>query len=61
MKDKLIEVLKVAVVIFVAWFMLSFTASFIQSIEAQNDPLVCTKDYYIEYILFTDMFCEVQE
>lgn len=59
MKDKLIEFLKGAAVLFVTWCGFSLAASFLQAMNAQNDPSVCAKDYYIEYILFTDMFCEV--
>jgi hypothetical protein len=61
MKDKLIEALKVAAVIFIVWSTLSIVASFLQAMNAQKDPSVCAKDYYIEYILFTDMFCEVEK
>tara|TARA_R110002124_G_C8974544_1_gene515802 strand:- start:40923 stop:41120 length:198 start_codon:yes stop_codon:yes gene_type:complete len=65
MKDKTSEILKnvggFIAVLFLAWVTLSLVASFLQAMNANKDPSVCAKDYYIEYILFTDMFCEVSK
>ncbi len=65
MKDKTSEILKniggFIVVLFFAWSVMSFLASSIQAMNANKDPSVCDKDYYIEYVLFTDMFCEVSK
>ena len=66
MKSKTSEILKnvggFIVVLFFAWVILSLAASIIQQASNVNNvPLVCDRDYYIEYILFTDMFCEVSK
>ncbi len=65
MKYKVSEILKnvggFIAVLFLAWSVLSLVASFLQAMNANKDPSVCAKDYYIEYILFTDMFCEVSK
>ena len=57
---KLIEFTKGFLVLAALWFLLSLTASLIQAILVSDGNTKCESKVYIEYVLFTDLFCEVK-
>lgn len=42
------------------WCALSLFASFLQAMAVKSDSAKCETKVYIEYVIFTDLFCEVK-
>ncbi len=56
---KLIEFTKGFLVLLALWCIFSLVASFVQAIGVSSGRISCETQTYIEYVLFTDLFCEV--
>lgn len=47
--------------VFCVWCALSLFASFLQAMAVKSDSAKCETKVYIEYVIFTDLFCEVKK